>query len=222
MLLLQAGASGRWQSATTELVSTSIQYVVDTADRNFELLRFVWAVAVIGLVLFVMYKTFKMVVRTVQGAANFARSIRYWWLRRTVRIRKSAIFRSMKGKFMAKYQIGELGSRIDDVIFDMEMQGRLPEAMGKRLRKKIGVAIGDPFMIPRKVGKLALRHHFLGSKKTTKDGKVVDVPPVYEKLAGPKQPIPGPKPGEDIQPVVQSGGNVSNFLQHVREKKSAA
>lgn len=222
MLLLQAGATGRWTSVTADLVSESIQFVVETADRNFELLRFVWAVAVIGLGLYVAYKAYKMFVRAVKGTANFARSIRYWWLKRTVRIRKSVVFRNMKGKFMAKYQIGELGSRIDDVIFDMEVQGQLPEAVGKRVRVAIGKAIGDPFMVPRKISKLALRHYFLGSKKKTKDGKTVDVPPVYQKLSGPKQTIPGPKPGEDVIPTAQSGGNVSDFLKHVRDKKAAA
>ncbi len=214
MIMLQAGSSGKWQSITAEVVGNGIQFVVDTADKNFAWVQFAWAIAVCALALFVMFKAVKMVARAFTGTVSFFRNIREWWLSRTTRIRKSETFRRMKGRFMARSQASALGSRINFVIGQMEKEGLLQKHVSARARKAISEALKDPTFFPKTVSVNAIRHHFVGSKKNGKD-----VAPTYQKLAGPVKPIPG-KPADP--PALPVDSNVSSaFLSRIRDKNAA-
>lgn len=197
---------------------TVLSWFVNMVWNNPEITKIGMSAAALVTVMLAMYVVVVAVRWLLRKAMAGYREISFRVRRAWHRLRKRPMIRAVEGKFMAKWKNGMVADKIGDAIFDLEMAGVLSEQEAARATKKVAKALGLYDLMPRRFHKLWLRHYFLGSK--TKDGK--DVPPVYQKMAGPKKPIPGPKPGEDV-PVAPSGGNVvaSDMLNRIRAKKQA-
>jgi len=216
LTLLLAGSSGKWLEATGDVFTDTVAWFSTVTTDYPNVFRIVFAIAALAAGAYLLTVAFRIVRGIFRKVFNTIRSFRQMVRRFGHRMEKTRIFKSMKGKFMARWKIGELGSRIDDAIFDMEMRGRLSDQEGKRLRKQIGQAIGDFQLIPRRFNKMYLRHYFLGSKG--KDGK--DIAPVYQKLSGPAKTIPGGHPKDDPKP--ETNVVSSKFVERLRQEKKVA
>lgn len=162
-----------------------------------------------------VYAAWKIVSWTYRKVMFTAFGIRMRWYAFLKRLNKNRVFRSLKGKFMAKWKASYMADRFEDLIFEEQMSGKLSDQEARLMSKKIGKALGLTDLLPRhKLGK-KLRYYFLGG--VGKKGK--PFPPEYQKLAGPRQPIPGGHPSQDVKPsnVVQSA-----MLAKLRKEKTAA
>lgn len=197
-------------------VQSSLTWFVHAVWNNPEIVKIGMAVGAIAVLLITSYMVvvgIRWLLRKAMAGYRFVS----WRVRRAWRwLRKRPTIRAVEGKFMAKWKNGMVADKIGDAIFDLEMAGVLSEQEAARATKKVAKALGLTDLLPRRFHKAWLRYYFLGSKK---DGK--DVPPVYQKLAGPSKPIPGPKPGEDIPAAAPVADNVvaSDMLKRIREKK---
>jgi len=186
-----------------------------TVNSNPDIVKY--GVGISGFVMLpiVMFIAIKAVMWFVREVVSTYRSIKrrvlsaYGWLMRRPTMKR------MKGKFMAKWKNGYMADRFEDAIFQAQMDGILSDQEGKILRKKTAVATGISDLAPRFWSKQYLIRYFKGGK----DKKGNDLPPIYQKLAGPAKSIPGPKPGENNQPT-----NVVNsaMLDKIRAKKAQA
>lgn len=205
------GLAGTVQSVAT--------WFVAAVWNNPDLVKWGISLAAVATLVIVCYMIVVGVAWLLRKAMAGYREISYRVRRAWHWLRKRPTIRAVEGKFMAKWKNGMVADKIGDAIFDLEMAGVLSEQEAARATKKVAKALGLSDLLPRRFHKAWLRHYFLGSK--TKDGK--DVPPVYQKLAGPAKPLPGPKPGEDV-PVAPIADNVvaSDMLKRIREKKQQA
>lgn len=200
-------------------VSRGAAWFVAAVWNNPDLVKYGMLAAAIVTLLIVSYLIIRIVEWLLRKAMVGYREISFHARRAWHWLRKRPSIRAVEGKFMAKWKNGIVADKLGDAIFDLEMSGILSEQEATRANKKIGKALGLTDLLPRRFNKMWLRYYFLGSKN--KEGK--SFPPLYQKLAGPAKPIPGPKPGEEI-PVAPVAGNVvnSDLLNRIRAKKQQA
>lgn len=201
-----------------EVIGSFVGWMMSTVDNHQGVMQFLVACAGIVLAIGVAVLAYKIIrggIRAVigwyRGVTNRIRGYYRWVMRRRI-----VMF--MKGKFMAKMKIRKMADAFEDIIFANELSGFLSDHEGRKLRHKMAEVLGTSHIAPRPIGK-KLRRHFFG--ETFVDAKGVEhfVPPTYEKLAGPKQPMAaGPKPGAD-----QPASNVvhSAALERLRKQKVA-
>lgn len=202
-----------------EVFGSVAGWIMSAVDNHQGIMQFVVACAGIVAAIAVAvlaWKFVRMVYRTVVGTY---RGIKHWFYDkyRWVMRRRSIMF--MKGKFMARWKTRVMADRIEEVIFEAEMKKFISDHEGRKLRHKMAEVLGTRHIAPRPIG-AKLRRYFLGETFKGKDGKEHFVPPSYESLAGPKQPMAaGGPPGSD-----KPASNVvhSAALDRLRKQKSAA
>lgn len=206
--------------AAASIVSTTLTWFVNAVWNNPEAVKYGIAFAGFAAV-FVFVLATIMTVKWLYRKAmagyrelSFRAKRSWYWLMKRPRVR------TMKGKIMAKWKNGYMADRFEETIFQAQLDHVLSDQEAKRLRKAMGKATGFSDLIPRMVGKEYLIRYFKGGKD--KHGNVV--PPIYQKLAGPKDgaTLPGPKPGEDVPVAPPTNVVNSAMLAKIREKKQQA
>jgi len=145
----------------------------------------------------------------------------YHIVRRKLRFRTSALLtkhrwsRRVKGVIMAKWERSLIADILHDALFVANVNGIITDKQYSRWSKIVGIGLGLPDMLPRKLHRAFIRAYFLGTDKTS---------PKYAKLSGPKKVIPGgpPKPiktGDSVGPPVVVPH--SKFLNKMKEKQAA-
>ena len=172
-----------------------------------------WAVPVIALsIVFLSLCGITMGVRYIWRMLFHKRFIYLWhrlvrnplsWLLQPLRRAHSRWSNRNQREKMAKWRKGHLANAFYETIHREIEAGRLSAQQGKQLQDKLGQFFGLDDLRRIKTHADAIRHKLLLNKE-------------YE--IGPKNPIPGGKPGEDIVPVYKFEGLGSKFLN----KKGAA
>jgi hypothetical protein len=116
---------------------------------------------------------------------------------------------------MAKWERSLIADILHDALFEANIRGTINDKQYSRWSKIVGVGLGLPDMLPRKLHRAFIKAYFLGTDKT---------PPHYVKLSGPKKVIPGglPQPiksGDSVGPPVVVSH--SKFLNKMKEKQAA-
>src|SRR6266849_2340394 len=93
--------------------------------------------------------------------------------------------RRVKGVVMAKWERSLIADILHDALFEANVRGTINDKQYSRWSKIVGVGLGLPDMLPRKLHRAFIRAYFLGTGKT---------PPYYVKLSGPVKTIPGGSP----------------------------
>src|SRR6266849_40982 len=100
-------------------------------------------------------------------------------------VRKHRWSRRVKGVVMAKWERSLIAYILHDALFVANVNGTITDKQYSRWSKIVGVGLGLPDMLPRKLHRAWIRAYFLGTGKT---------PPYYVKLSGPVKTIPGGSP----------------------------